>query len=472
MSGISSSSSGGSSSSSSSLALYERIKAVTEAESDTPFGRALDQSITVMCDALRLYGPDQLVASFNGGKDAVVILHLTLAALAAHNNATGEAKRLRVIFFEVPDEFPEIDAFVRDTVSQHGLELVSSSLGFADGLRSCIAEHGSSAFVLGTRGSDPNAGGQQAFTPSSDWMPPFMRVNPILTWSYADVWTFLRRFELPYSPLYDAGYTSLGKMTNTQKNPALVRADGSYAPAYTLTDETLERAGRVARQGAGAGAGAGGAAAEDAATEDAATARISAASAALLIVGDEILGGKTADGNTLVAAKRLRAAGVSLRRVCVVADEMEDIVGELSRLCAKYDVVFTSGGLGPTHDDITLKGVAAALGMQMQRSEAMVETIQARYAAAVRCNTQRGPHAHHNVAPRALSRARVGCCLAHAHVHVPSLPGLTPPSCAPSDPWRVCSPLTHMPSPPSPTHTHTHTHIHRARRLTTRSSTR
>ena len=69
---------------------------------------------------------------------------------------------------------------------------------------------------------------------------------------------------------------------------------------------------------------------------------------------------------------------------------MEDIVGELSRLSSKFDVVFTSGGLGPTHDDITLKGVAAALGLQMRRSETMVATIQARYAAAVRRPALRG----------------------------------------------------------------------------------
>ena len=51
-------------------------------------------------------------------------------------------------------------------------------MDFAQGIANCIAEHGSKAFVLGTRKADPNAGGQQFFEPSSDWMPPFMRVNP------------------------------------------------------------------------------------------------------------------------------------------------------------------------------------------------------------------------------------------------------------------------------------------------------
>ena len=67
-------------------------------------------------------------------------------------------------------------------------------MDFAQGIANCIEEHGSKAFVLGTRKADPNAGGQQFFEPSSDWMPPFMRVNPILGWGYAEVWEFLRHF--------------------------------------------------------------------------------------------------------------------------------------------------------------------------------------------------------------------------------------------------------------------------------------
>ena len=75
-------------------------------------------------------------------------------------------------------------------------------------------------------------------------MPPFMRVNPILHWSYAQVWDFLRAFELPYCALYDEGYTSLGRKANTQRNPALRRSDGTYSPAWALDDAQLERAGR------------------------------------------------------------------------------------------------------------------------------------------------------------------------------------------------------------------------------------
>ena len=117
------------------------------------------------------------------------------------------------------------------------------------------------AFVLGTRKNDPNCGAQEFFSPSSSWMPPFMRVNPILTWSYGQVWRFLRHFDLNYCSLYDQGYTSLGKQTDTFPNPSLREsssaADGSsasYLPAYMLTDWTLERAGRVSKGSASASA--------------------------------------------------------------------------------------------------------------------------------------------------------------------------------------------------------------------------
>jgi len=360
------------------LQLYKRLK--QDSEADTPFGRALKRGLGVCRDALRLYGPNGVVASFNGGKDAVVILHLMRAALANHNEATGGSGRLSAIFFEMKDEFPEVEAFVQDSIARHALVCHSYQLGFVEGLTKCIDANGAQAFVLGTREDDPNAVGQSDFCPSSDWMPPFMRVNPILSWSYADVWAFLRTYDLPYCHLYDDGYTSLGKTTNTGRNPALLRPDGSYGAAWELADGSLERAGRVASGGSGAPtATAGGAADADA---DADAARLPAERAALLIVGDEILGGKQADTNTLVAARRLRAIGCALRRVAVVGDEIDEIVRELRRLSSTHDVVFTSGGVGPTHDDVTLKAVAAALGSTMRHSDEMAAIIKAKFASS------------------------------------------------------------------------------------------
>lgn len=165
------------------LALYEAMMEVAAAE-DTALGRGLKQGLGVLTQALRLYGEDTVVTAFNGGKDAVVVLHLMRAALAHHRRqnpaeAGAGAPRQRVIFFEVKDEFPQVASFLRDTAEQYNLEVVRyANMDFAQGIAHCIEEHGSKAFVLGTRKADPNAGEQQLFEPSSDWMPPFMRVNP------------------------------------------------------------------------------------------------------------------------------------------------------------------------------------------------------------------------------------------------------------------------------------------------------
>jgi len=80
--------------------------------------------------------------------------------------------------------------------------------------------------------------------PSSPGWPVFLRVNPLLTWDYGQIWDFLRRFSLPYCRLYDEGYTSLGDTRTTVRNPALRRLEGGYRPAYALENWTLERANR------------------------------------------------------------------------------------------------------------------------------------------------------------------------------------------------------------------------------------
>lgn len=107
------------------------------------------------------------------------------------------------------------------------------------------------AVIMGTRASDPDGGGLKSFQMTDEGWPEFMRVNPILNWSYNDVWYFLRRLSLPYCCLYDVGYTSLGSMENTHPNPALRYTDSKnivhYKPAYTLIvkDDRDERAGRT-----------------------------------------------------------------------------------------------------------------------------------------------------------------------------------------------------------------------------------
>ncbi len=87
--------------------------------------------------------------------------------------------------------------------------------------------------------------------------------------------------------------------------------------------------------------------------------------AAVLIIGNEILSGRTRDVNLPFLAEQLNAAGVRLREARVVADAEADIVRAVNECRARYDHVFTTGGIGPTHDDITAQCVAKAFGVPL-----------------------------------------------------------------------------------------------------------
>lgn len=84
--------------------------------------------------------------------------------------------------------------------------------------------------------------------------------------------------------------------------------------------------------------------------------------AAILIIGDEILTGRTREGNAWFLAGKLAEAGIDLRQIRVIGDDHMTIVDAVAELAARHDHVFTSGGIGPTHDDITADAVAEAFG--------------------------------------------------------------------------------------------------------------
>jgi molybdenum cofactor synthesis domain-containing protein len=102
-------------------------------------------------------------------------------------------------------------------------------------------------------------------------------------------------------------------------------------------------------------------------------------SAALLVIGDEILSGRTADANIAYTARFLTARGIDLREVRVVPDVEAEIVAALNALRTRYDTVFTTGGIGPTHDDITADAVAKAFGVSLLRDPRAVAMLQQRF---------------------------------------------------------------------------------------------
>ncbi|MBI4246387.1 MAG: competence/damage-inducible protein A [Candidatus Rokubacteria bacterium] len=105
--------------------------------------------------------------------------------------------------------------------------------------------------------------------------------------------------------------------------------------------------------------------------------------AGIVLVGNEILSGKIADANATYLCRELRGLGVDVRRIAVIPDEVETIGIEVATMSDAFDVVFTSGGVGPTHDDVTMEGVARGLGVGVVRHPALVAVLGQVYGSAL-----------------------------------------------------------------------------------------
>lgn len=111
--------------------------------------------------------------------------------------------------------------------------------------------------------------------------------------------------------------------------------------------------------------------------------------AAILVIGNEVLAGRTADANLNYIARRLGETGIDLEEARVVRDEKSAIAEALNALRKVYSYVFTTGGIGPTHDDITIASVAAAFGVAVERSLQVEEKIKSNYASTFTSATLR-----------------------------------------------------------------------------------
>ena len=101
--------------------------------------------------------------------------------------------------------------------------------------------------------------------------------------------------------------------------------------------------------------------------------------ASILIIGNEILSGRTQDTNTSSLAIWLNSIGVSVGEVRVIPDIEKTIVETLNLLRSKYDYVFTTGGIGPTHDDITAQSVSKAFGVKYEIHKEGFKMVEAYY---------------------------------------------------------------------------------------------
>ena len=101
--------------------------------------------------------------------------------------------------------------------------------------------------------------------------------------------------------------------------------------------------------------------------------------AGIILIGNEILSGKTIDANAAYLCRELRALGVDVGRILVIPDDVASIAEEVAAFSKMFDFVFTSGGVGPTHDDVTIEGVARAMGVPVVRHPELVALLERYY---------------------------------------------------------------------------------------------
>ncbi|XP_017480705.1 PREDICTED: FAD synthase-like isoform X1 [Rhagoletis zephyria] len=203
----------------------------------------------LFAQVLHLYRAEELMVSFNGGKDCTVLLDLVHSYFK--RNKCISHIRLPVLYIEAEDGFEEVEAVVLDCERRYNINLIRRKGCIKEALTQILQEMPEiRAVLMGTRRTDPFCENLNTMQVTDlDW-PSLMRINPLLDWSYRDIWyyTFVR--QVPYCRLYENGYTSLGQKYNTQPNPHLRLFDPitkavTYKHAAELEDSKYERAGRV-----------------------------------------------------------------------------------------------------------------------------------------------------------------------------------------------------------------------------------
>ncbi|XP_055329124.1 FAD synthase-like [Paramacrobiotus metropolitanus] len=208
----------------------------------------LPQAQSIVRTGLERYGTNKAAIAFNGGKDCTVALHLVLAEIEKSYRSESPIQ-IPVVYFRSRPQFIELEEFIQDKIRLLGLSLTIYEGDIKDALFRFKSDFPDvQGIFMGTRCKDPSSRHLSAFSPTDPGWAEFVRILPILNFSYHDVWLYLKEFNIYYCKLYDDGYTSVGWEGNTVRNEKLRRVadDGTvkYLPAYLLEDSDDERVNR------------------------------------------------------------------------------------------------------------------------------------------------------------------------------------------------------------------------------------
>lgn len=226
-------------------------------------------TLKIYSDALDLYELNELSISYNGGKDCLVMLVIFLAAIydkykndlnnfnnnntninnnSNNNDAKSGSFYLNSVYINSEKTFKEQDDFLDESIKTYNLSMVKINDNMKSGFTSYLnMKKNIKAIIVGIRRIDPYAENLNYIQMTDHGWPQFMRINPVLEWTYSEVWYFLKFLNIDYCKLYDEGYTSIGGVDNTIRNPLLKIANtkDQYWPAYMLDKDDKERLSRV-----------------------------------------------------------------------------------------------------------------------------------------------------------------------------------------------------------------------------------
>lgn len=178
---------------------------------------------------------DKLGFAFNGGKESTVVFNLLLNY--------GHYKS--VIYFNVTSnhDFPEIRLFLKSVSKKYDITILEYS-DIKEAIIDLKDKYKITGILMGCRKTDPHCSGLDIFSPTDKSFPNTIRINPIINWSYKDVWDYIEENNVNVCKLYEKGYTSIGDTSNTFPNYLLFEHNKYKYAKYMNIDEK-ERVGRI-----------------------------------------------------------------------------------------------------------------------------------------------------------------------------------------------------------------------------------